>query len=155
MISKANSKVIHIEDILDFNDIELFLGEGSLSQILPEDGKEDEPRIKSKVYPDYERTTDNEPKGGGHGFDPEYVEEMRAIMYGFGPAFRKNYTSEPLEMVDHYNLFCNLVGIPVNPNNGSEDRVEKLLKEAEDDENSDESDYDSDDDDKDDSDGDG
>ncbi|CAG2118376.1 unnamed protein product, partial [Medioppia subpectinata] len=66
------------------------------------------PRIKSKVYPDYERSEDNEPKGGGHGFDADYVDEMRAIMYGFGPSFRRNYVSEPLEMVDHYNLFCHL-----------------------------------------------
>ena len=67
---------------------------------------------------------------------------MRAIMYGFGPAFRKNYVSEPLAQVDHYNLFCHLLDIDPKPNNGSMARIERLLKEAESEEDSEESDED-------------
>ena len=69
--------------------------------------------------------------GGGHGFDPDHVEEMRAIMYAFGPNLRRNYTSEPLAQVDHYNLFCHLLGITPHPNNGSVTKMERLLREAE------------------------
>ncbi len=42
MIQTDSANIIKIEDILDFNDVEVFLGGGSLSQILPEDGKEEE-----------------------------------------------------------------------------------------------------------------
>jgi hypothetical protein len=56
---------------------------------------------------------------------------MRAIMYGFGPAFRKDYVCGPLEQVDHYNLFCHLIHIKPKPNNGTYSRVEKLLIESE------------------------
>jgi len=60
---------------------------------------------------------------------------MRTIMYGFGPAFRKDYISKPLEQVDHYNLFCHLIEIKANPNNGTFSKVQKLLKESESEEN--------------------
>jgi hypothetical protein len=56
---------------------------------------------------------------------------MRAIMYGFGPAFRKDYVCGPLEQVDHYNLFCHLIDIKPKPNNGTYSRVEKLLIQSE------------------------
>jgi hypothetical protein len=56
-------------------------------------------------------------------------------MYGFGPAFRKDYVCSPLEQVDHYNLFCHLIDIKPKPNNGTYSRVEKLLVESESNEN--------------------
>ncbi|XP_054155596.1 glycerophosphocholine cholinephosphodiesterase ENPP6-like [Oppia nitens] len=225
MISKEGFRVIDIEDYLDFNDVELFIGKGSVAQVLPEKDKEDEvfhqlrqakvdglnvyrkanipdryhmknhknvlpillttdegyyiepPTIKDKVYPHQESDTapgddsdddndnndnNNVLKGGGaHGYDVEYVDEMRTIVYGFGPAFRKAYISEPLEMVDHYNLFCELLDLNnCRPNNGSKYRTELLLKEAESDDDDDNDDSDEDDDedndgDDDDSDGDG
>ena len=54
---------------------------------------------------------------------------MHAIMYGFGPAFKRNFTSEPIEMVDHYNLFCELLDISPHPNNGTIARAKAFLNE--------------------------
>ncbi len=45
MIQSDDANIILIEDILDFNDIEVFLGGGSLAQILPEIDKEEEVSI--------------------------------------------------------------------------------------------------------------
>ena len=42
MISKEGMQYIDLESILDFNDVDIFLGGGPLAQILPEEGKEEE-----------------------------------------------------------------------------------------------------------------
>ena len=42
MISKEGITAIHIERVIDFNDVEIFLGGGSIAQILPEEGKEEQ-----------------------------------------------------------------------------------------------------------------
>lgn len=106
------------------------------------------PEIKGKVYPEEEDDDDRgRPDLGYHGYDAEYVSEMRTIFYGFGPGLRSGYLSKPLEMVDHYNLFCKLLDIKCRKNDGSKARAYQLLKEAEESsEESEESDEDSDED---------
>ena len=49
-------------------------------------------------------------------------------MYGFGSALKRNYTSAPIEMVDHYNLFCHLLNITPLPNNGTQSKALDFLK---------------------------
>lgn len=64
---------------------------------------------------------------GHHGYDPYLTKEMRTIMYARGPGLKKNFTSQPLMMTDHYNLLCNLLDIESQPNNGSWSRVKSML----------------------------
>ena len=83
--------------------------------------------MKGKVRPTPSNDTIDEPlKGGNHGYDQD-LKEMRGIMYGFGPAFKKNFTSEPIEMVDHYNLFCLLLNITPHPNNGTFEKIKPFF----------------------------
>ena len=44
MISLDGMEWIDLEEILDFNDVDIFLGGGPIAQILPEEGKEEEVR---------------------------------------------------------------------------------------------------------------
>ena len=64
---------------------------------------------------------------GHHGYDPYATEEMRTIMFARGPGLKKNFTSRPLLMTDHYNLLCHLLDIEAQPNNGSWARVRGFL----------------------------
>ncbi|XP_054712930.1 glycerophosphocholine cholinephosphodiesterase ENPP6-like [Uloborus diversus] len=59
------------------------------------------------------------PTLGSHGYDPYKVTDMRSIFYAFGPGIRKNYTTPPLNIVDFYNVLCDLLGIHPLPNNGT------------------------------------
>lgn len=68
---------------------------------------------------------------GHHGYDPDHVDEMNAIFYAFGPDFRDGYEAEPMRQVDHYNLFCHLIGIKAKPNDGVWGRVQRVLKSEE------------------------
>ncbi|CAG2117897.1 unnamed protein product, partial [Medioppia subpectinata] len=163
-------KPIVLEDRVDFDNIEVFLGGGSGAQITPKAGKLDEvykqlrrvkgikvykrddipkqfhykhnslvlpilvtvdigytlraPIIEGVVYP--AQQSQKKPRGGNHGYDINDT-DMRGIMYGFGPAFKKNFMAQPLEMVDHYNLFCHLLGINPIPNNGTDSKVREML----------------------------
>lgn len=66
---------------------------------------------------------------GLHGLDPfsEESDDMRTIFFASGPSFKKGYVSPPLEMVDHYNIFCHVLGIKPLSNNGSFDRIKDFL----------------------------
>lgn len=64
---------------------------------------------------------------GFHGLDPFDVKEMRAAFLAKGPGFRKGVLTKPLVQVDHYNVFCHLLGITPAPNNGSWVRVVEML----------------------------
>uniref|UniRef100_A0A1W7RA20 glycerophosphocholine cholinephosphodiesterase n=1 Tax=Hadrurus spadix TaxID=141984 RepID=A0A1W7RA20_9SCOR len=69
---------------------------------------------------------------GFHGYDP-FVKnhtDMRGIFYARGPDFKKKYVSQPLSMVDHYQIFCHLLGIQALPNNGSWDKVKNMLRSS-------------------------
>ena len=71
-------------------------------------------------------TKDEPLTGGNHGYDHE-LSQMRGIMYAFGPAFKKNFTSKPIEMVDHYNLFSLILGITPHPNNGTVEKIKPFF----------------------------
>ncbi|XP_054157985.1 glycerophosphocholine cholinephosphodiesterase ENPP6-like [Oppia nitens] len=86
------------------------------------------PSSPGKVYPGGESgISPYPPTGGRHGYD-RHVTDIRAIMYAFGPALKANFVSEPLDMVDHYNLFCHILGIVPSPNDGNESKIMKMLK---------------------------
>lgn len=63
-----------------------------------------------------------------HGWDfYEHPQEMKAFMTAIGPGFKKGFFSEPLIMTDHYNIFCHLLKINANPNNGSFEKISPFL----------------------------
>ncbi|XP_054712344.1 glycerophosphocholine cholinephosphodiesterase ENPP6-like isoform X1 [Uloborus diversus] len=64
---------------------------------------------------------------GSHGYDPYQVSDMRSIFYAVGPGIRKNYTSPPLNIVDIYNVLCDLLGFEPLPNNGSRSITKGML----------------------------
>ncbi|XP_067136105.1 glycerophosphocholine cholinephosphodiesterase ENPP6-like [Centruroides vittatus] len=66
---------------------------------------------------------------GIHGCNQytDKMSDMRAIFMARGPAF-KNLISPPLHMVDHYNIFCHVLGIEPLPNNGSWHRIKDMLR---------------------------
>ena len=101
------------------------------------------PKIKNRVFPH----EDDDDKGVGlSGYDPEHVDEMRAILYAIGPDFRENYEADAVKQVDLYNLFCKLMDIRPRDNDGDMKRVSKLLKENEENSSDSDSDEDSDED---------
>lgn len=63
---------------------------------------------------------------GNHGYSTKY-KDMRPFFIGRGPAFKKEYISEPFQNVDIYPLICHILGITPAPNNGSLSRVSGLL----------------------------
>ncbi|CAG2174264.1 unnamed protein product, partial [Oppiella nova] len=82
------------------------------------------PRLEGVVY---YGDSGKKPQGGNHGYSVETSPDIRAIMYGFGPALKKNYTSDWISMVDHYNLFCHILGINPIPNNGTDAKAKAML----------------------------
>lgn len=66
---------------------------------------------------------------GHHGYNPYATEEMRAIMFAYGPKLKQSYVGAPIMMTDHYNLLCYLLGLKPNANNGSWKRVADLVAE--------------------------
>ena len=66
---------------------------------------------------------------GGHGYDPYLSDEMQAIFFARGPAFKRGVTMEPFESVNVYPLLAHLLGIKPKPNNGSLSVFKHVLKE--------------------------
>lgn len=66
---------------------------------------------------------------GIHGCNQynDKMSDMRAIFIARGPAFKKKLIHPPLHMVDHYNVFCHILGIEPLPNNGSWSRVKDMF----------------------------
>lgn len=60
---------------------------------------------------------------GEHGYDPYKVKDMRTAFYARGPGIKHDYIIPPIEVVDHYNIMCNILEIPCLPNNGSWKRI--------------------------------
>ncbi|CAL1538432.1 unnamed protein product [Lymnaea stagnalis] len=64
---------------------------------------------------------------GNHGYDNELI-SMKPIFIASGPAFKVNVTVDPIQSVDIYPLICHLLHIESEPNNGSLERVNSMLK---------------------------
>ncbi len=67
--------------------------------------------------------------GGTHGYDNANT-DMHAIFYGFGPAFRKDLISPPINNVDVYPLICKILGLEPARMDGKLERVDQLLNTA-------------------------
>jgi hypothetical protein len=86
------------------------------------------PDINGKVYP--EEDDDNNIQQGHHGYDPAHVEDMRGILYMWGPDVKAN-GKEPqshIKQVDNYNIMAQLLGFEGKRNDGSRARIADLLK---------------------------
>lgn len=55
---------------------------------------------------------------GNHGYDNLY-RSMQALFLAHGPGFKQNYSSQPFENIELYNLMSELIGIRPAPNNGT------------------------------------
>ncbi|KAL3095387.1 hypothetical protein niasHS_007486 [Heterodera schachtii] len=64
------------------------------------------------------------------GWENEH-EAMQGIFMARGPAFKVDYKSEPIEVVDIYQLVLNILGVePNHQSNGSWERVAEVLSEG-------------------------
>ncbi|HET7663785.1 MAG TPA: ectonucleotide pyrophosphatase/phosphodiesterase [Rhodanobacteraceae bacterium] len=66
---------------------------------------------------------------GSHGYD-NADPSMRALFIAHGPAFRKGVVVPEFPNVDVYPLMAHLLGIKAQPNDGSYEAVEDMLKPA-------------------------
>ncbi|XP_054709954.1 venom phosphodiesterase-like [Uloborus diversus] len=64
--------------------------------------------------------------GGTHGYDNLFP-DMRAIFMAHGPAFKQNYVGEPFVNTELYEMFCELLGISPNPNNGTRGSLHHMM----------------------------
>ncbi|RWS19557.1 ectonucleotide pyrophosphatase/phosphodiesterase family member 6-like isoform X4 [Leptotrombidium deliense] len=87
------------------------------------------PSIEGKVYPHREKVDkQNETLlPGDHGYYAADFDQMRGITFAIGPAFKHGYLNIPLKQIDHYQVFCHILGLNPKPNNGSWDRVSNML----------------------------
>lgn len=63
-------------------------------------------------------TVTNTTKYGVHGYDND-ESDMQAIFMAKGPIFNKGETIKPVQVINLYNLFCHILDIKCNKNNGS------------------------------------
>ncbi|XP_020366912.1 ectonucleotide pyrophosphatase/phosphodiesterase family member 5 [Rhincodon typus] len=63
---------------------------------------------------------------GNHGYD-NTIKSMQPLLIAHGPAFKKNFTKETMDIVDLYPLICHLLGIDPMSNNGTLNNVQELL----------------------------
>ena len=61
-----------------------------------------------------------------HGYRPD-IRTMSPFFIAYGPAFKKNFVSKPINSVDIYPLMCHLLDLTPAPNNGSFDNVKQML----------------------------
>ncbi|XP_059488682.1 glycerophosphocholine cholinephosphodiesterase ENPP6-like [Neocloeon triangulifer] len=67
---------------------------------------------------------------GLHGYLPS-MPDMRTIFFGIGPGFKKmGIMVPPIDLVDIYQIYCNLLQIPAQPNNGTFEKVKNFLVKA-------------------------
>ncbi|KAH3831572.1 uncharacterized protein LOC127876504 isoform X2 [Dreissena polymorpha] len=67
--------------------------------------------------------------GGRHGWDNLYS-DMRSVFVAHGPAFKTNFTAEPFESIELYNLLAEVIGITLNANNGTDGALRHILKNS-------------------------
>lgn len=63
-------------------------------------------------------TVKNTTKYGVHGYD-NAESDMHAIFMAKGPIFNKGKTIKPVQMINLYHLFCEILEIKCNKTNGS------------------------------------
>lgn len=66
---------------------------------------------------------------GTHGWPPRESQSY-PIFFAQGPAFKKGFEVQPLNIVDLYPLMCHLLAIQPQPNNGSFENVRVMLRES-------------------------
>lgn len=65
---------------------------------------------------------------GDHGYD-NHAMDMHGILFGSGPAFKKNYRCGTMQSIDVYPLVCEILGIVPNQKiDGALERISPLLK---------------------------
>lgn len=64
---------------------------------------------------------------GSHGWDNK-DEDMRAIFYAHGPAFKNNFKANAFENVNVYNILCKILKIKPATNDGNDKTVFKMLR---------------------------
>lgn len=68
-------------------------------------------------------------QGGEHGFNPEF-QEMHAIFYASGPAFKKGLEIPSFRNVHVYPLICRILGLPIPEDiDGRVEVLQGILKE--------------------------
>jgi len=64
--------------------------------------------------------------GGAHGYDNAFT-DMHTIFLGEGPAFRKNYLSDPFSNVEVYGIIAHILGLVPAQTDGDITRVSDLF----------------------------
>ncbi len=64
---------------------------------------------------------------GAHGYDNSLV-SMRAIFLAHGAAFKKNYSAEPFENIQVYNLMCKILSLTPAKNDGDFEKIKTVLR---------------------------
>ncbi|XP_065662071.1 ectonucleotide pyrophosphatase/phosphodiesterase family member 5 [Hydra vulgaris] len=82
--------------------------------------------LKSKNSKEWFQETNDYWKIGDHGYEPEF-KSMNTVFYAFGPAFKKNYKSQSVRIIDLYSLMCKVLKIPPRKNDGNETMVTQFL----------------------------
>lgn len=92
------------------------------------------PEIVIVTKPGWKNTTHNyfeRTKGrwslGSHGWD-NLDEDMRAVFYAHGPAFKKGFKAKAFENINVYNLLCKILNIKPATNDGNNETVSQMLR---------------------------
>ena len=76
---------------------------------------------------DFFNSHPNYPSKGTHGFDPDY-QDMNAIFYAKGPAFKKGVSLPVFRNTNIYELMCHILEIQPAPNDGSLEVTKGVLE---------------------------
>ena len=71
-------------------------------------------------------TVTPETRIGVHGYDTD-VPEMRAFFMAVGPKIKQHFRVDSFTVLDLYDLFCEILEIPLRPNNGTLSTVKTML----------------------------
>ena len=88
-----------------------------------------EPSI-DKDGDDSDDDNDDDNKKGIHGYHPLHVKEMNVAMFGVGPDLEKNHVVNTIDQVDLYNVFCKLLKIKPDPNDGNKDVIDDFIHDS-------------------------
>lgn len=66
---------------------------------------------------------------GAHGFDPAN-RDMGALFVAAGPGVRRGVIIPPFQNVDVYDVLCDVLGLPPQPNDGNEATARTILVKA-------------------------